>query len=122
MSLRPLSVVLVSGSRALSDVVQRVCEELGFDCTHFGAGHLLDEIADALHFDAAILDHEIGHDELKLAQRLIRAAHVVVASSSLFPPESIGAHFLVLKPVSQLVLSRALSDIAHQQQNTASQG
>lgn len=118
----PLSVVLVSGSRALFDVVQRVCEELGHTLTHVGSGHLLENLAEALHVDAAILDHELGHDDLKLAQRLINAAHVVIASPTLFPPESLGAHFLVLKPVSQIVLSRALNDIALQQQNRAQRG
>lgn len=103
--------LIVSQSVSMSDVAQRTFRGLGVGATHVSNPALLSSVVEAIGFDVILFDMELGDGNLARCRRMQPRAFFILVSATLLNPAEYDAQYVMLKPLSVVVLERAMINI-----------
>lgn len=112
---------MVTPSVSMVEVARKVMSGLGAGTTHVVDASLLASVVDAIRFDAIVFDLSLGEHELERCRRIQPHTFLVVASDKLIDPGEYGAQYVMLKPLSAIVLERAMIDAGVHSRRVAEQ-
>ncbi len=106
-----MRALIVSQSVSMSDVAQRVFGRLGVGSTHVSNPSLLTAVVEAIGFDVILFDMDLGDGDLARCRRMQPKSFMILVSRTLLDPTEYAAQYVMLKPLSVVVLERALINI-----------
>lgn len=106
-----LRALIVSQSVSMSDVAQRVFRRLGVASTHVSNPALLSAVVEAIGFDVILFDMELGDGDLARCRRMQPKSFLILVSRTLLDPTEYAAQYVMLRPLSVVVLERVMINI-----------
>jgi len=109
--------LIVSQSISMSETAQRVFRSLEIGATHVSNPALLSAVVQAIGFDVILFDMDLGEADLVRCRKMQPKAFLILISSTLLDPTEYSAQYVMLKPLSVVVLERAMINLDMHEQS-----